>query len=456
MNNLLLSFYGDDFTGSTDAMEALVLGGVPTVLFLQPPTASFVAKHYPQIRAVGVAGVSRSMTPAQMEQELPPAFESLASLNAPLFHYKICSTFDSSPQIGSIGRATDIGWRIFQPRFVPLMVGAPVLKRYVAFGNLFATVGDSTYRLDRHPTMSRHPSTPMDESDLRLHLGKQTDHPIGLVDLRHLAEADEALYQRVTAMIEAGSEIILFDTIDQAHVLKIGQLVWTIQQQEPQRSLFIVSSSGIEYALTAYWQHAGLIQPPQSIESPGPVTQTAVITGSAAPQTAAQIEWAMQHGFHGIRLDAPALIDRDTAADARLTALSEASQALADGRSVILFSTVGPDDPAISATRTRMEQLGIERHEVGGLLGAQQGMLLRELLEHTHLRRVCVAGGDTCGHAARQLDIYALEYLMPVAPGSPLCRARSHLSQFDGLEISLKAGQVGKPDYFGSILSGMA
>ncbi|MBV5333578.1 four-carbon acid sugar kinase family protein, partial [bacterium] len=50
------------------------------------------------------------------------------------------------------------------------MVGAPFLRRYVAFGNLFARAGDITYRLDRHPTMSNHPITPMTEGDLRLHL----------------------------------------------------------------------------------------------------------------------------------------------------------------------------------------------------------------------------------------------------------------------------------------------
>ena len=35
----LLSYYGDDLTGSTDVMEALSLGGVPTVLFLSIPNA---------------------------------------------------------------------------------------------------------------------------------------------------------------------------------------------------------------------------------------------------------------------------------------------------------------------------------------------------------------------------------------------------------------------------------
>lgn len=60
-----------------------------------------------------------------------------------------------------------------------------------------------------------------------------------------------------------------------------------------------------------------------------------------------------------------------------------------------------------------------------------------------------VTGGDTCGYAARQLGIYALSAVMPVAPGAPLCRGYSADPAFDGLQISLKAGQVGKVDYFG-------
>lgn len=453
MNPLLLTFYGDDFTGSTDVMESLVLGGVPTVLFLEPPTAAFVAEHFPGVRALGVAGVSRSMSPLQMDAELPGVFTALKALGAPLFHYKICSTFDSSPTIGSIGHALDIGWRIFQPRAVPLMVGAPALKRYVAFGNLFATIGDDTYRLDRHPTMMRHPITPMDESDLRQHLARQTNRKIGLIDLRHLAD-EASLPGRFDRLIDQdGCEIVLFDTLDTQHLPTIGRLIWSLAEHHP--PLFVVASSGVEYALAAYWHTAGIVQPPTPLPAPGAVEQLAVISGSAAPQTAAQLEWAMANGFHAIRLDGPALVDSVSAETARKAALQEAIHALSDHKSVLLYSTLGPTDPAIAATNARLTALGVDPKSVGARLGTQQGILLRELLEQTGLRRVCVAGGDTCGHAARQLDIYALEIVIPVAPGSPLCRARSHNPAFDGLEISLKAGQVGKPDYFNSIRTGV-
>jgi uncharacterized protein YgbK (DUF1537 family) len=81
-------------------------------------------------------------------------------------------------------------------------------------------------------------------------------------------------------------------------------------------------------------------------------------------------------------------------------------------------------------------------------------LILRELVEQTDLKRVCVAGGDTCGYSAKQLNIYALEMVIPIAPGAPLCRAHSELTRFSGIEISLKGGQNGTPAYFVQILNG--
>lgn len=451
MSDLLLTWYGDDFTGSTDVMEALTLGGVPAVLFLEPPTAEFVQERFPAARAVGVAGVSRSMTPAQMEAELPPIFTALKSLGAPLFHYKLCSTFDSSPSVGSIGKAIEIGWPIFQPDAVPMMVGAPPLKRYLLFGNLFATVGEITYRLDRHPTMSKHPSTPMNEGDLRLHLGKQTIRTIGLIDALHLADSDEQIAARYTELVNQGCQIILLDTLDQTHVEKIGRLVWSLQGE---RAIFSASSSGLEYALTAHWQQIGKVVKPPPPPPVDRVDQLVIVSGSAAPGTAAQIEWALANGFVGLRLDTTKLVD-PAQADAEREAQIKAALAVLDtGRSPLLYSACGPDDPAILATRQRLNELNLEPASVGYRLGTQQGLIVRELLERTGLRRAVVTGGDTCGHAARQLGIYALEIAMPMAPGAPLCRAHSTHMALNNLQIALKAGQVGKVDYFGSILSG--
>ncbi|TIM17069.1 MAG: four-carbon acid sugar kinase family protein, partial [Mesorhizobium sp.] len=72
--------------------------------------------------------------------------------------------------------------------------------RYTAFGHLFAAYRDKYFRIDRHPVMSRHPTTPMDESDLLIHLSRQTDLTSGLVDLATLQSASRsAAFDRLLA-----------------------------------------------------------------------------------------------------------------------------------------------------------------------------------------------------------------------------------------------------------------
>ncbi len=107
----VISWYGDDFTGSTDALEALA-PHMPSVLFLGQPDEKFFSQ-FAEYAAFGLAGSSRSESPDWMDTNLVPAFEWLDSLGTAVCHYKVCSTFDSSPKVGNIGRAVEIGKRVF-------------------------------------------------------------------------------------------------------------------------------------------------------------------------------------------------------------------------------------------------------------------------------------------------------------------------------------------------------
>lgn len=454
-NNLLLTFYGDDFTGSTDSMEALTFGGVRAALFLVPPEPHHLQGRFAHLDALGIAGASRSMSPAQMEAELRPKFEHLRRLGAPLVHYKTCSTFDSSPEVGSIGCATEIGQSVFRSPYVPMVVGAPILRRYVAFANLFATVDGTTYRLDRHPTMSRHPVTPMNESDLRLHLARQTQGVICSFDLLALAGSDDEVDARLAALLAEQPDVVLFDTLDDTHLRQIGRLLWrAAQARTGDAPLYVVGSSGVEYALIRHWQATGAVNESPALPSLGPVDQLVVVSGSGSPTTAQQITWAEHNGFVTIRLDSLALIDPATAEAESNRAVAAGLAALGAGHSVVLYNARGPDDPAIAATRARGVELGMAAGQVGPRLAEMQGQILRTLLVETGLRRACIAGGDTCSHATPALGIYALEAMVPIAPGGPLCRAAADDPRMDGLEISLKGGQVGQADYFCRIRAG--
>jgi 3-oxoisoapionate kinase len=428
MSNLDVAYYGDDFTGSTDVLEVLATAGIDTVLFLERPT-QVCLQRFSHCRAIGLAGKSRSQTPAWMDAHLPEEFAWLKSLGARLCHYKVCSTFDSSPGIGSIGRAIDIGAAIFQSKYVPVVAGVPALRRYVVFGNLFATADGETFRIDRHPTMSRHPVTPMDEGDLRLHLGRQTSRRIGLIDLMALHSDDRG--ERLDRIVAGGAEIVLMDTLDDASLAAVGELLWRPGSAQP----FVAGSSGVEYALVAY------LRPPRpAAEAAGPTDRIAVLSGSCSPVTARQIAWAGANGYATIPLDAARLAAGDSA-PLRIAADS-ACAALADGRSTVLYSA-GPGQ-----ARIELDAAGRET------LAKLSGAAFQEILARSGVRRAVVAGGDTSSHTGVQLGIQALTFRMPLAPGAPLCRAYSSSPQWDGFEIVFKGGQCGGDDFFEQVRLG--
>jgi len=450
-DDLLLAYYGDDLTGSTDAMEALGLGGVRTALFLEPPTESDLTGRFEDLDAVGVAGRSRSMSPDEMDEVLPEHFERLLDLDPAFVQYKVCSTFDSAPDVGSIGHAVDVGQEVFDSPFVPVVVGVPALERYVIFGHLFATVGDRTYRIDRHPTMSDHPVTPMTESDLCRHLGEQTDRPTDRFDVLSLeSDGVDAEFARLLA---SDPELVLFDTLDGPHLRQVGRLLWSRALELADGPLFSVGSSGLGYALTAYWADTGAVSPPDSVPTADPVDHIAVMSGSASPETAAQIDAALERDdFTGIRLDTPTLVVPEEAATERDRVVEAATEAITAGDSVVMYAARGPDDPAIDRTRTAAETAGVD--DVGGRLGREQGTILEAVLRETDLSRVCIAGGDTSGYVTPALDVYALEFHSPIAPGCPLCLASSSEEEFDRIELALKGGQTGGERYFERVRRG--
>jgi uncharacterized protein YgbK (DUF1537 family) len=90
----LLTYYGDDFTGSTDLMEAFTASGISTVLFLQLPRAEDLVR-FQHMRCIGLAGQSRGQNPEWMRRELPAVFRQLAKIGAPILQYRLFQSVDS-------------------------------------------------------------------------------------------------------------------------------------------------------------------------------------------------------------------------------------------------------------------------------------------------------------------------------------------------------------------------
>jgi len=411
-------WYGDDFTGATDTLATLAERDLRALLFLDIPTEAQLAAAG-HLDAIGIAGATRTMAPEAMAAELDAVGRFFAAQRVDLMHYKCCSTFDSAPHIGSIGAAI----RALRPHFanplVPILGGQPNLGRYCLFGTLFAAagIGGTVHRIDRHPTMGVHPVTPMSEADLRRHLAAQGLERIALVDYRsHKEGRTEAA---LAACLEAAPDAVLFDVSQASDLAAIAQLLLKRACAEP---MLVVGASSVAQMMSTPGDGPASIAPAAVTKAAGPVL---ALVGSLSPVTRAQVEAAS--GWVGIAIDPGRLLEEPGYA---AMLMRQARSALDEG-DVMLIT----ERPAGVPLET-------------GAVAAATAALLRAVLAATTISRLVVAGGDTSTLAIKALDIWGLCYRAPLVAGAPLCRAHSADARLDGLDIVLKGGQMGPPDFF--------
>ncbi|HJU98870.1 MAG TPA: four-carbon acid sugar kinase family protein, partial [Jiangellaceae bacterium] len=143
-----ISFVADDLTGAADVLAqahrydldaVLVVGGGDTPM----PTNADV---------VGVAGPARSLGGEAFDELVRAQLAQIAVTGAEVLLYKICSTFDSLPTLGSIGRGIELLHEQFAGLGpVAVAPAQPEFGRYTAFSNHFGVFSGQVYRLDRHP-----------------------------------------------------------------------------------------------------------------------------------------------------------------------------------------------------------------------------------------------------------------------------------------------------------------
>ncbi|MCY7417386.1 MAG: four-carbon acid sugar kinase family protein, partial [Chloroflexi bacterium] len=230
--------------------------------------------------------------------------------------------------------------------------------------------------------------------------------------------------------------VILFDVLSVEHLERIGELLWSGPGGP---APFLVGSSGIESALVAHWRQQGWLDAPPARPGGPEAPFQLVLSGSCSMATMAQVEYARERGYVPIRLPSDAAGPGSGSVE---HIADEALKAMDRGQSAVVFSALGPaecDDATIAAG------VGEALAEVGARIVAR-----------ARPPRLVVAGGDTSGRVATRLSIDSLRFLAPIAPGAPLCRARSRDPRTDGLEVCLKGGQIGGASYFEQVRMGRA
>lgn len=415
MSRPRVAFYGDDFTGSVDALLQFAKQGWTGRLFTTVPSREALERAASECDVVGIAGIARSLTVEQLDAEVRPALAALAALGAAVVQYKACSTADSSPTVGNLGRVLEIAREEIGTATIPMVFAQPDFGRYTVFGHHFAAEGGRVHRLDRQPTMSHHPSTPMTESELAVHLSRQTDLAIGAVPFTSYRDGP-TLAQTIRDASEAA---LVLDALDAAHLALIGSAIAHLPGP-----VFSLGSGGLSTAIAAA-ASAKRIAPPRT--TPYRCLPVLAVSGSRSPQSRRQADAAAAAGWWVAPLaEDPATMQVDTVL-----------AALAQGRSVALTS----DDAEFAAEDSSV----LERI-------ARAAATVVAAAAHAHsISRVIVCGGDTSSRITRLLAVESLSIAANPEGNIALCAARSADPTVDGLEMLLKGGQVGDDDLFEAI-----
>ena len=445
---LRLAFYGDDFTGASDNAAQYARHGLRTLLFFSNPTHDALKKAAQHYDVIGIAGTARSLPPEQMADELLPVLENFQQLGVNFIQYKCCSTFDSSPSIGSLGEAIQLMRRVWPQSFVPVFSATPEFGRYTLFGHHYARAGNQVYRLDRHPVMSRHPVTPMHESDLAKILADQGFKPTRLIDLRLLDEHEKNPNALSTLIAQDDSAV--FDGYTQQQVITGAASLWQLART---RTICAMAAQGLAHALGTHLREKNKIAAPQPTQKLAPVDRLLVLSGSCSALSAAQIDWAIAAGFQEIRITPEQLISTDKRT---LQVLEDQMlNALSAGKSMLIYTAKGPDDHHLAAVIDKVPADMSAPAFIANRIGLLYSRLAHTALARAGLTRLVVAGGDSSSFTMRQLGAIALEIKAShFKQNAHVCTLISNDPLINGKEILLKGGQVGADDLYGCMLQG--
>ncbi|WP_314504443.1 four-carbon acid sugar kinase family protein [uncultured Microbacterium sp.] len=419
-----VAYYGDDVTGSVDVLLQFTRLGRRGRLFVGVPDAASLAVAAEENEIVGIAGISRSLRTEDIDAEVRPALEALKRLQPRIVQYKACSTADSSPAIGSIGRVIEIGRDVFASGAVPMLFAQPDFGRYTVFTHHFAADAGVVYRLDRQPTMSTHPSTPMGESDLAVHLGLQTSLPIGALPFTSYSSAEDI----ASALRDTRAAAVVLDALDDAHLSMLGDAIRLHSRDAA--PLFAIGSGGLSRAL-------GLSRtaPVDSAPDAAPAASgraVLAVSGSRSQQTRRQMDAAARAGW--IVRPLPLGPGDGDGASAIASVVAE----LRAGRSVALTSDDAPHggaDPLAAIARAGAE-------------------VIRAAVTSGATDRVVVCGGDTSGRVVRMLGIESVSIVAHPPGNVVVLRAHASAPGMDGVELVLKGGQMGRIDLLEDLRTG--
>jgi uncharacterized protein YgbK (DUF1537 family) len=413
----------DDLTGGAELASMLVSRGIRTSFGI-----GAIAAQEGDFDAHVVALKTRVVPADHAVRKVVDVARALRARGARQLFFKYCATFDSTPA-GNVGPCAEALMDLLDARqalFVPALCET---RRTVYQGHMFGgtqLLAESPKRFD--------PLTPMTDSNLVRVLQAQSRQTVGLVDHAAVDAGPDAIEASCARQLaQDGASLLIADTLYERDLAALARAAVDMP--------LLTGNSSVAAHLPPLWLERGLVAEPATIRLPAAEGPGAVLVGSVAAQTIAQLEHFETTGARVLTVDlAAAFAGADVVGQAR----TFAAAAIADGRSFAI-STAVPQADVERLQSTYGRDAAAEKAE------AILSELARIVVLDLGVRRLIVAGGETSGAVMAALGIAELDIGPYQGPGFSRAFARTPVP----LALMLKSGKLGPVDVFSLVLDDM-
>ena len=410
---LKLGCIADDFTGATDLANNLVRAGMRVVQTIGVPEGPA-----PDADAVVVALKSRTIPAAEAVTQSLAALRWLRAQGARQSYFKVCSTFDSTPQ-GNIGPVAEALLQELGASFCCVTPAFPENARTVYKGHLF--VGDL---LLSDSGMRNHPLTPMTDANLVRVMQAQSQGKVGLVEHRVVRGGAAPIHARLRQLQDEGYRFAIVDALDNEDLMHLGRAIADMP--------LVVAGSGVAIGLP---QNHGLSPSTGASALPRAEGARAIVSGSCSVATNQQVADFLRRGLPALAVDPLQIAaGRDVVSEA----LAWAGTRLGE-QPVLVYSSAPPE-----SVRAVQQQLGAG--DAGEMVEKALAAIAKGLVDRG-VRQLVVAGGETSGAAVQALGVRQMRIGPQIDPGVPWCHAEAQACG-QPVHLALKSGNFGSTDFF--------
>ncbi|KAB7667697.1 four-carbon acid sugar kinase family protein [Bacillus sp. B1-b2] len=420
-----IGIIADDFTGAGDAASFLKLENANCILVNGVPKEDFKLDN--NMDVVVIALKTRSVSKEEAISEVNQAYDFLNKIGTRMIYFKYGSTFDSTAD-GNIGPVLDHLLEKMNVKYTLLSPALPINNRKVEDGILYV---DGLPIDQTH--MRFHPLNPMDESDLKILLERQSKYKVfklTISQMENFLSDVESFDKYINEKSEENEKFYLaVDYFKEEHGKIIAELFGDLK-------LFSGSS-----ALPA-WLYKTLAQSRKDFvpvdystnEDKSTTIRGGVLAGSLSQATQSQIATFINKGYASYSIQVRELLNSiDTVKKEIMYFIDENLDNV-----FIIYSEKNKDDNP-------------EIHNKVGALVEEVLSFAGEYSIDKGINSLVVAGGETSGAVVKNMNPNTFYIGEVISPGVPVLIPNN----YQNLQVVLKSGNFGEANFFVEALEKM-